>query len=219
MKTRSEFDQALKSLQDDLTIMSEMVEQTLAQAKQALLSQDAELADQIIKKDVVIDKLHLQIEDRCLKLIALQQPAGKDLRKISAAMRLTIEFERMADIAVGIAKKVKLISNEPFIKPLVDLPLMAELGQQMVSMGIQAYLNEDVELAVKMSQLDEEIDALYKQLFREILTYMLEDPRHITQGAHLLFIARFLERFGDHATNVAEVIVYLVTGERKSLND
>lgn len=219
MALRADFDHSLKNLQQDLLRMGAYVEEAIHDAAQALVKQDVALADKVVNGDDLIDRMQLELEDRCMKLIATQQPMAKDLRKIGAAWRITVELERMADIAVDIAKAVRRIAGQPYIKPLIDIPRMAELCQKMVKDGLDAYVREDQELAVRMSEVDHQVDALYKQIFRELLTFMLEDPRTIAQATHLMFIARYLERFGDHATNIGESVVYLVSGERKDLNE
>jgi phosphate transport system protein len=152
-------------------------------------------------------------------LIATQQPFARDLRKIVAGFKISINLERIGDQAVDIAKTTLRIGTSPLIKPLIDLPRMAEIVHQMISQGLQAYVQEDEVLARQMSQMDDSVDQLYKQIFRELLLLMIEDPTNINQGTHLLFTARFLERMGDYCTNVAEEAVYLVTGKRTDLNE
>ncbi|QGG47942.1 phosphate signaling complex protein PhoU [Heliorestis convoluta] len=219
MAIRTEFDQSLRDLQAKLLRMGTLVEEAIHKSTEALIKQDNALADAVIDGDDVLDRLHMEIEDSCMKLIAMQQPMAKDLRKISAAWRISVELERMADNAVDIAKSYRRIAGQLYIKPLIDIPMMSEICQQMVKGGLDAYIKDDKEMAIKMSELDHKVDALYKQVFRELLAIMLEDPKTIAQATHLLFIARHLERFGDHATNIAESVVYLATGERAYLNE
>ncbi|KAB2954504.1 phosphate signaling complex protein PhoU [Heliorestis acidaminivorans] len=219
MAIRTEFDQSLRDLQAKLLHMGTLVEEAIHKSTEALVNQDIALADAVIDGDDELDRLQLEIEDSCMKLIAMQQPMAKDLRKISAAWRISVELERMADNAVDIAKSCRRIAGQLYIKPLIDIPLMSEICQQMVKGGLDSYIKDDKDMAIKMSEMDHKVDALYKQVFRELLAIMLEDPKTIAQATHLLFIARHLERFGDHATNIAESVVYLVTGERAYLNE
>ncbi|MBS3976811.1 MAG: phosphate signaling complex protein PhoU [Syntrophomonadaceae bacterium] len=217
--TRSGFDQSLKVLQQDILRMGSLVETAIAQAVEALAKQDVELAQKVIDGDAQIDELEDQIEALCLKLIATQQPMAKDLRRISAGFKIITDLERMADYAEDIAKVAKKIANQPLIKPLIDIPRMALLAQKMVKESLDAYVQEDVDLACRMAKDDDQVDSLHNQVFRELLVYMMEDPRTITQATYLLFVSRYLERIADHATNIGEDVIYLVTGERKELND
>ncbi|ABZ84643.1 phosphate transport system regulatory protein phou [Heliomicrobium modesticaldum Ice1] len=219
MTTRSEFDVSLKNLQQDLLRMGALVEEQIEKGIEALVRQDVALADAVVANDDEIDRMQLTIEDRCMKLIAMQQPMAKDLRRISAAWRITIDLERMSDNIVDIAKAVRRLAQEDYFKPLVVIQKMAQICQCMVKDGLDAYVYEDEELAIRMSELDHQVDALYKEVLQELLAIMIKDPQKITQSTHLLFVARYLERFGDHATNIAETIVYLVSGKRKDLNE
>ncbi len=219
MSTRNNFEKALEELQQEILRMGSLVEQAIYNSVHSLATQNVELANQVIHGDKLIDQLETDIEDRCLKLIATQQPMAVDLRRISTGYKLITDLERMADHAVDIAKVTRRLANEPLIKPLVDIPRMAAITQQMVKEGLDAYVRLDVELAKQLCTKDDEVDHIYAQVFRELLTYMMEDPRTITQATYLLFVGRYLERIADHATNVAERVVYLVTGERATLND
>ncbi|HWI54956.1 MAG TPA: phosphate signaling complex protein PhoU [Desulfobacteria bacterium] len=217
--TRHAFDRALEELQQEILRMGSLVETAIYNSVQSLASQDVALAEQVIKGDAVIDQMELDIEDKCLKLIATQQPIAGDLRKISTGFKIITDLERMADNSVDISKVTRRLAGQPLIKPLVDIPRMAALTQQMVKDGLDAYVRSDVALASTLSKKDDEVDHIYAQVFRELLTYMMEDPRTITQAAHLLFVCRYIERIADHATNIGERVVYLVTGERPDLND
>ncbi|MZP28996.1 phosphate signaling complex protein PhoU [Heliobacterium undosum] len=219
MTTRSVFDVSLKNLQQDLLRMGALVEEQIEKGIQALSRQDAALADRVVANDDEIDRMQLEIEDRCMKLIAMQQPMAKDLRRISAAWRISIDLERMSDNIVDIAKAVRRLTREGGFKPMAIIPKMAQICQRMVKDGLDAYVYEDQELAIRMSEFDHQVDALYKEVLQELTATMLKDQHQITQSTHLLFVARHLERFGDHATNIAETVVYLVSGERKDLNE
>lgn len=219
MSARQSFQDELKSLTSDLLMMGNMVEQCIAKAVQALKEQDVVLAQEVIDGDEKIDSIELAIEDRCLKLIAQQQPMAKDLRKIATGLKIITDLERIADHACDIAKICVRIGDEPLIKPLVDIPRMAEMARTMVKNALDSFVEENVQLAYQVAKDDDEIDALYNQIFRELLTYMMEDPKNIRQATYLLFVSSYLERIGDHATNLGEWLIYMVTGERKELND
>ena len=216
---RQSFDRSLEELQQEILRMGSLVEQAIYNAVHSLAVQNVDLAKSVIEGDRVIDQMELEIEDKCLKLIATQQPMAKDLRKISTGFKIITDLERMADHAKDIAKITKRLAGQPLIKPLVDIPRMAALSQQMVKDGLDAYVRGDVELANTLKSKDDEVDHIYSQIFRELLTYMMEDPRTITQATYLLFVGRYIERIADHATNIAERVIYLVTGERPDLND
>lgn len=216
---RSNFDKALQDLQHDILRMGSMVEEAIANAVKALARQDEELAEKIIVNEQAIDQLELDIEDKCLKLIATQQPMAKDLRRIGTGFKIITDLERMADHAYDIAKIVKRIGKEPLIKPLIDIPAMAELAQKMVKRTLDAYVNEDVDLAQSLATDDDQVDRLHKMVFDELAVLMAKRPQTINQATHLLMVSRYLERIADHATNIGEGVIFLVTGERKQLND
>lgn len=219
MSPRQGFDNALRELQQDILRMGSLVEEAIALSVQSLVKQDQELAQKVIDGDSAIDDLETQIEEKCIRLLATQQPMAKDLRKIGTAFKIIGNLERMGDHACDIARTTKRIGNEPFIKPLIDIPRMAEITQKMVKDCLDAYVQENVELAQALTKDDDLVDHLHSQIFRELLTYMMEDPHTIRQSTYLLFISRFLERIADHATNIGERVIYLVTGERQALND
>jgi len=212
------FEKKLEELQNSLLQMGGLVQEAIAKAVQSLKVQDTSLAEEVVRDDDFIDGLESQIEEGCLALIATQQPMAKDLRKVATLFKMIVDLERMADYATDIARTVCRIGREPLIKPLMDIPRMAEITQRMVKEALDAYIRENVELAMKMVQEDDEVDKLHKQVFRELLTIMMENPRTITQATHLLFVSRYLERIADHATNIGEEVLFLVTGEKKSLN-
>jgi phosphate transport system protein len=218
MTTREAFDRDLHKLQDDLLRLGALVESALDRAIESLRSRSVQLADAVIAADNTIDALHLELEDRCLRLMATQQPMAKDLRTIAAVWITTIDLERMGDHAEDIARIVQRIAEQPLLKPLIDIPRMAELVRGMLRDGLDAFIARDTTLARQMAQRDDEIDHLYSQVFRELLTYMLEDTRNIQRATHLLMVAQALERMGDHATNIAERVIYMVTGNLIELN-
>ena len=211
---RQSFDQELESLRQDLVHMGQIVQDAIKNAVDALARRDKALAQQVMDGDDLIDSMQVEIEDRCISLIARQQPVATDLRILGTGLKITTDLERIGDHAFDIAKIVLLIGDEPLIKPLVDIPRMAVMAQSMLEDSLQAYLKLDIQLAEKVCRDDDLVDQLYHQVFRELLTYMLEDPKKINQATQLIFVARYLERIADHSTNVAEWVIYLVTGER-----
>jgi len=213
------YEEKMKHLQDKLQQMGSLVEESIARSIEALKNQDLELAQAVITADDTIDNLEQEIEEKCLEVIATQQPMARDLRRVATLFKMINDLERMADYATSIAKITLRIADEPLIKPLVDIPRMAVLSQKMVKESLDAYVREDVDLAVSVGADDDEVDKLFGQIFRELLTIMMENPRTITQATHLLFVGRWLERIGDHATNIAEEVIFLVTGEKRNLND
>ena len=211
---RQSFDQELETLRQDLVHMGQIVRKAIKDAVDALARRDKALAQKIMDGDDIIDAMQVDIEDRCISLIARQQPVATDLRILGTGLKITTDLERIGDHAFDIAKIVLLIGDEPLIKPLVDIPRMAEMAQSMLEDSLQAYLNLDIQLAEKVCRDDDMVDQLYHQVFRELLTYMLVDPQKINQATQLIFVARYLERIADHSTNVSEWVIYLVTGER-----
>ena len=211
---RHNFDQDLESLRQDLVRIGEIVQTAIKDAVDALAKRDKDLARTVMAGDDIIDRMQVEIEDRCISLIARQQPVATDLRILGTGLKITTDLERIGDHAFDIAKIVLLIGDEPLIKPLVDIPRMAEIAQKMLRDSLQAYLKLDIELAEQVCRAADRADELYHQVFRELLTYMLEDAKKINQATQLIFVARYLERIADHSTNVAEWVIYLATGER-----
>lgn len=212
------FEQKMKYLEEKLQQMGNLVEDSIARSVEALKNQDLELARKVIEGDDAIDDLEQEIEEKCLEVIATQQPMAKDLRRVATLFKMISDLERMADYATSIAKIILRIADEPLIKPLVDIPRMSYLSQKMVKQSLDAYVREDVELAVAVGRDDDEVDKLFGQIFRELLTIMMENPKTITQATHLLFVSRYLERIADHATNIGEKVIFLVTGKKRDLN-
>jgi len=213
------FEAKMKTLQEKLQHMGSLVEASIARTIEALKTQNLELAQAVIDGDDLIDDLEHEIEEKCLEVIATQQPMAKDLRRVATLFKIISDLERMADYATSIAKITLRIADQPLIKPLIDIPRMATLSQKMVKQALDAYVREDVELASAVGKDDDEVDKLFGQIFRELLTIMMENPKTITQATHLLFVGRWLERISDHATNIAEEVVFLVTGEKRNLNE
>ncbi len=213
------FEEKMNNLYDKLQHMGSLVEESIARSIEALKTQNFELAQAVIDGDDLIDDLEAEIEEKCLEVIATQQPMAKDLRRVATLFKMINDLERMADYATSIAKITLRIADQPLIKPLVDIPRMATLSQKMVKQALDAYVREDVELAAAVGKDDDEVDKLFGQIFRELLTIMMENPKTITQATHLLFVGRWLERISDHATNIAEEVIFLVTGEKRNLNE
>lgn len=197
--------------------MGNEVERILLGCIETLKSLDRTQAEYWITEDQLVNDLERQVDDECVRLIATQQPVAKDLRKIISAMKISTDLERMADLAVGIAKVARRI-NGPLCKPLIDIPLMAEKALAMMRQGLEAYSNEDMELAHNLAVQDDSVDHLYNQIVRDLLVIMSENPEIIDQGMYLTFAGRYLERFADHATNIGENVIYIATAERKDLN-
>jgi len=216
---RESFQEQLCQLRNDILQMGNLVENAIAMTAVAMANQDLAMAQKVVLEDDKIDQLQLAIENRCLSLLALQQPMARDLRFIGTALKINTDLERMGDYARNISKIVLRIGNEPLIKPLVDLPRMAELAQQMVRENLTAFVQQDRVLALQAARHDRIINKLYKKTFTELVELMARDTKTITQSMYLLFIARYLERIGDHATNLSEWIIYMISGERLELGD
>ncbi len=211
---RQSYEKELETLRQEILRMGGLVSQSIEDAVQSLAKQDEQLAKKVIAGDDAIDQMEVDIEDRCMVLIARQQPMARDLRIIGTGLKITTDLERMGDHAFDIAKVTVRLANQPLIKPLVDIPRMARMAQKMLTDSLEAYMKMDIALAEQVCLADNEVDDLYQQVFRELLTYMMEDPRTIGQATQLIFVGRYLERIADHATNIAEWVIYLVTGQR-----
>lgn len=218
MTARREFDIGLVQLQKMLTEMGERVEKALQEAMQSLESLDMALAQRLIREDPELNRLEERISDLGAKLIATQQPVAKDLRRILVALKISSDLERMGDLAVDIAKAAQRLEGQTLIKPLVDLPRMAELARTMIGESIRSYVDENVDLAYKMAKDDDQIDALYSQILRDLILFMADNQKNINQAMNLCFVGRYIERIADHATNIGENVVYLVVGTRPELN-
>jgi phosphate transport system protein len=217
--TRNYFDKELHELHLLMLKMCTEVEEALINTVHALKNQDVNMAQAVIDGDDVIDDMEYIIEERCLKLIALQAPMAKDLRFIATAMKIITDLERIADHAVDIAKITIRLADEKYIKELIDIPRMGEITTRMIKESIDAYVNQNAGKAREVAKIDDEVDALHKQIFRELLLIMMEDPKKISQATNFLFVSKSLERIGDYVTNICEKIIYAVTGEHENLND
>jgi len=215
---RQKFDAGLDELRKALIVMGEKVETALIDSVTSLRDNNRDLAEQVIAKDRELNEYEAKISDMGSQLIALQQPVAKDLRRILISFKMASDLERMGDLAVDIAKTVRRINGEPLIKPLVDIPRMAEIVREMIQDSIEAYMQENVDLAYKMAKMDDEVDHLHSQILRELFVFMMENPKNVNQSLLLAFVSRYLERMADHATNIGESVAYLVTGNRPDLN-
>jgi phosphate transport system protein len=204
------FQQELNKLKENLLKMAGLAEQAISNAVEALVQRNTSLAEKTIKEDEKINQMEILIDEWCLKLLALHQPMAADLRFITSAMRINIELERIGDLAVNIAERVISLNQEPQLKPYIDIPRMAEITQAMVKDVLDAFVNGDTNLARAVCERDDQVDALNDQVFRELLTYMMADPKTITRAVHLIIVSRCLERIADHTTNIAEGIIFMV---------
>jgi len=219
MSTRQKFDDDLDELRLNILELGKMVDQRIGSATQSLINQDLELANTIVVGDLVVNELQAIIEEKCILLIATQQPFARDLRKLVAGFKISLYLERMGDLSVDLAKLTIRIGRTKFIKPLIDIPRMSDLIQEMLDKGLKAYVQEACEAASLMATMDDEVDKLYSHSYDDLQALMREDPDKVTQANYLLFACRFLERMGDYCTNIAEEIVYLCTGKRANLNE
>lgn len=214
---REHFAQELESIHQDVLRMAVLVEENILKARKALVDQDAKLAKEVIASDEKVNELELTITDRCVLFIATEQPVASDLRRVVACLKVVGDIERMGDYAVHAAKRAKDLADEKPIKPLIDVPKMLVLGGEMLRDGVNSLVNVDVALARKTAKRDEEMDNLNKQVYRELLTLMLEEKDNIKQATKLLFLSRFLERMGDHAVNICGWTLYAVEGIHEDL--
>lgn len=217
--TRQTFHQDLNDLKQGVLRMGALVEQALLKATRSLSEQDLKRAAQVIEGDKAINAMEAELEERCLALLALQQPMASDLRLLGCTLKIVTDLERIGDHAADVAKVARRSIGHPHLKPLVDIPRMCELTRTMLQEALSAYLTGNAELAARMVQRDHEVDALYKGIVIELLTYMAHDPSTVQRAAYLLMAAQHLERAADHATNLGEWTVYLVTGYRPQLNN
>ncbi|MEK6588932.1 MAG: phosphate signaling complex protein PhoU [Chloroflexota bacterium] len=216
---RSALDREVSEINDDLLRLQKLVDQAIVRSVDSLTRRDQATAQQVIDEDIQINDLRYKIEEDCLALIATQQPAASDLRSIIAAMHMVVEMERMGDHATGIAKTVIRMGDEPLLKPLIDIPRMAELAREMLRQSLAAYNERDAGKARAVAELDDEMDGLYKAVFSELVEIMSRTPNSAARATYLLWCAHNLERIGDRVTNIAERVVFVTTGDLKELND
>ncbi len=208
-----EYERELHEIKEGLLYQGALVEKAIAEAIKALLNRDSELARGVICDDNEIDRLDIEIEEKCIRVLALRQPAARDLRFITTAIKINGHLERIGDMAVNIAEKAIILNKEPQMKPYIDIPRMAEIAQGMIRESLDSLVHENVDLATKVRMDDETIDDLNDQIFRELLTYMMEDVRTIHRALIISHVSKSLERIADHAVGIADMVVYMVTGK------
>ncbi|TKS61733.1 MAG: phosphate transport system regulatory protein PhoU [Nitrospira sp.] len=206
------FDEELAELKTKLVRMAGLAEDQIDKSLAALVTRDSTLARQVIERDHKVNALDVEIDEDCIRLLALHQPAARDLRLVTTAMKISTELERISDLAENVCERSIELNEEPQLKPYIDIPRMGNLARMMVKESIDAFVKDDAALARKVLTDDDLVDDLMEQLFRELLSFMIEDPRTISRAIRLSFIAKYLERMADHATNIAELVVYLVEG-------
>jgi len=208
MKTHFQIE--LQELKEDLLKMAALVEEAINTAVQSLVKRDSDLAKKTFEGEDKINDMELAIDDSCLKLLALRHPVAADLRFITSTMKIVTDLERMGDQAVNIAERAISLNQDPQLKPYLDIPKMAEIAQSMVKDVLDAFVNQDPKLARSVCERDEMVDGLNDQVFRELLTFMMSDPQTVTRAVHLLIVCRCLERIADHATNLAEDVIFML---------
>jgi phosphate transport system protein len=213
MSIQRRFDEELAGLKEKILRMGSLVEGQIRQALKALIDRDDDLATQVIENDRKVNTMDVAVDEACLELLALQQPAARDLRFITTAMKISTELERMSDLAENICERAIELHEEPQLKPYIDIPLMAEHAAKMVGEALDAFVRGDSVLARKVLDEDDYIDDLNEQIFRELLSFMMENPQTISRAIRLSFISKYIERIADHATNVAELVFYMVEGK------
>jgi phosphate transport system protein len=211
--TSAEYERELQAIKDGLLYLGALTEKALELGSIALLERNSEIARKLISDDEQIDRVDVEVEEKCIRLLALRQPAARDLRFITTAIKITGHLERIGDMAANIAEKVLILNSLPQIKPYIDIPRMVEITRGMIWKSMDAMVREDVELAHKIRQEDSVIDQLNEQIFRELLTFMMEDPHKIQVCLYVMQISKSLERIADHAESIADMVIYMVTGK------
>ncbi|MEI8015843.1 MAG: phosphate signaling complex protein PhoU [Nitrospira sp.] len=207
------FDEELSDLKTKLLRMAAQAEDQIDKALTALVTRDSALAREVIERDHLVNALDVEIDEESIRLLALHQPAARDLRLVTTAMKIATELERISDLAENVCERAIELNEEPQLKPYIDIPTMGNMARMMVKQSIDAFVKDDAALARKVLTDDDYVDDLMEQIFRELLSFMIEDERTITRAIRLSFIAKYLERMADHATNIAELVVYLVEGK------
>jgi phosphate transport system protein len=211
--TDKRYEEELKKLREEILYMGGLVEDQIQKAVKTLVDRDSELAQVIIERDHEVNRLDVEIDDICIKLLALHQPAGRDLRFITTGLKITTDLERIGDMAVNICERALELNQEPQLKPYIDIPRMARVSQRMIRESLDAFVREDTDLALKVCRDDDEVDQLNAQIFRETLTFMLENAQTISRATKIASVSKYLERIADHATNIAEMVIFMVKGK------
>ena len=210
--TSRQYEKELHDLGDKILFLGGTVEEMIARAMQSLVDRDSDLARRVIESDRTVDSGELEIDHLSLNLLALRQPAASDLRFITTALKIVTDLERIGDLAVNIAERAIELNQEPPLKPYIDIPRMAQLVSDMVHRSLDAFVKRDVAQARSVLGADDAVDKLNVQIFRELLTYMIEEPKNITRALRITFIAKYLERMGDHATNISQMVIFMSEG-------
>ncbi|HTT76201.1 MAG TPA: phosphate signaling complex protein PhoU [Candidatus Binataceae bacterium] len=210
--TNRQYEEDLRGLRAGLLRMGGMVERQIVEAVESLVNRNTEQARETIQGDVEVNRLDTEMDQRCISLLALHQPTASDLRFITTGLKITTDLERIGDNAVNICERAIELNTEPQLKPYIDIPRMADIAQTMVKDALDAFMRGDIELAAEVIARDDDVDQLNYQTYRELLSYMVEDPQTIPRATKILFISKYLERIADHATNIAEMVVYMVKG-------
>ncbi len=208
-----QYEEELRLIKEKVLRLGGLVEEGIANSIKALVERDTQLAERTIENDHVVNGLEVEIDELCLKVLALRQPAASDLRLITTAIKIITDLERIGDMAVNVCERVLELNEEAPLKPYIDIPRMAEAAQRMLKESLDAFVNGDTDLATKVLVEDDFVDDLNRQIFRELLTFMMEDPNTISRAMKILFISKYLERIADHATNIAEMVVFMVKGK------
>jgi phosphate transport system protein len=211
--TDKRYEEELKKLREEILYMGGLVEDQIQKAIKSLVERDSSLADVIIERDHEVNRLDVEIDDLCIRLLALHQPAGRDLRFITTGLKITTDLERIGDMAVNICERALELNSEPQLKPYIDIPRMANIAQRMIRESLDAFVREDTDLALNVCRSDEEVDQLNSQIFREVVTFMIDDSGTINRAIKISSISKYIERIADHATNIAEMVIFMVKGK------
>jgi phosphate transport system protein len=211
--TDKRYEEELKKLREEILYMGGLVEDQIQRSIKSLVDRDSKLAEVIIERDHEVNRLDVGIDELCIRLLALHQPAGRDLRFITTGLKITTDLERIGDMAVNICERALELNQEPQLKPYIDIPRMAQIAQRMIQQSLDAFVREDTDLALRVCKDDSEVDQLNAQIFREIITFMIENPQTISRATKISSVSKYLERIADHATNIAEMVVFMVKGK------
>ncbi|KPJ66511.1 PhoU family transcriptional regulator [candidate division WOR-1 bacterium DG_54_3] len=211
--TDEHFESELQYLREELVKMSDLVKENVKNSVKSLVDRDSSLAKKVIDLDHTINRMEVEVHELCIRILALRQPTAKDLRFITTGMKIVTDMERIGDLAVNIAERAMELNEEPQLKPYVDIPRMVDASTRMLEQSIEAFIKEDSELARKVCKDDQLVDDLNIQIFRELLSFMIEDPKTTSRGIRISFISKYLERIADHSTNIAEMVIYMIKGK------
>lgn len=211
--TDRKYEEDLRKLREDILYMGGLVEDQIQKAVKSLVDRDSGMANIIIERDHEVNRLDVDIDDLCIRLLALHQPAGRDLRFITTGLKITTDLERIGDMAVNICERALELNQEPQLKPYIDIPRMAHIAEGMIRESLDSFVREDTDLALKVCKDDEQVDQLNSQIFREVITFMIGDPLTINRAMKISSVSKYLERIADHATNIAEMVIFMVKGK------